>query len=141
VNYTALQQKLQSAIFAGNPPTLAQAYESWTNQWLQNHAVQDLDPYINGKNGLSKADVKDFFGKDWSDRLLGRRAYMMPFSKSDIVMYFNRALLRRYGINAPPKTWTQFAADCKKVTIIPRGQALVVKPHSTVDDRFNSGED
>jgi multiple sugar transport system substrate-binding protein len=120
-NYTALQQKEQSAIFAGNTPTLGQAYENWVQGYTRSGAVQDLGSYINGKQGLSKTAIKDFFVGDWKDGLLGKKRLMMPFSKSDIVLYFNGSLLRRHGIKSPPNTWAQFAADCKKLTVIQNG--------------------
>lgn len=116
-SYTTLLQKEQSAVFAGNTPTIGQAYEAWTSQFLKSNAIQNLGPYISGKHGLSKADIKDFFPKMWKDGELNGKHYMMPFSKSDIVLYFNRAMLRRFGITRPPATWNQFATDCKKVTI------------------------
>lgn len=123
-NYTALQQKEQSAILAGNTPTIGQAYESWVQQYMQNNAVQSLAPYINNKKtGLSSKDIGDFFKGDWADGLLGKQRVMMPFSKSDIVLYFDGPMLRRAGIKSPPNTWTQFAADCKKLTKIQDGRA------------------
>ncbi|HXT35586.1 MAG TPA: ABC transporter substrate-binding protein [Chloroflexota bacterium] len=123
-DYNALFQKEQSAIFAGNPPTLGQAYEAWGQQFIsKNNALQDLTPYIKGMNGLSAADLKDYFTGVWNDSMLNGKPYMMPFSKSDIVLYYNPALLAKYGITSPPKTWDQFAADCKKVTVISNGRA------------------
>ncbi|MDQ2742753.1 MAG: ABC transporter substrate-binding protein [Chloroflexota bacterium] len=116
-SYSTLLPKEQSAVFAGNTPTIGQAYEAWTSQFLKSHAIQDLGPYINGKHGLSAADIRDFYPKVWKDGMLGSKHYMMPFSKSDIVLYFNRAMLRHSGISRPPTTWNEFAADCKKVTV------------------------
>jgi ABC-type glycerol-3-phosphate transport system substrate-binding protein len=122
VSYTALQQKEESAILANNTPTIAQAYESWVQQYEQSGAVQNLAPYINNKkSGLSKKDIADFFVGDWRDGLLGKSRVMMPFSKSDIVLYFDGPMLRRAGIKSPPSTWTQFAADCAKLTKGPAG--------------------
>jgi ABC-type glycerol-3-phosphate transport system substrate-binding protein len=124
VNYNALFQKLQSAIFAGNPPTLAQAYEDQVEQFdTKNHAVVDLTPVIKGPQGLSTADIQDFYTSMWADGMLDGKRLMMPFSKSDIVLYYNPALLAKYGITAPPATWSQFAADCAKVTQISNGRA------------------
>ena len=115
-NYGALQQKEQSAVFANNVPTLAQGYENVVAGFVKSNAVQELTPYVNGKQGLSKKDIADFFSKDWADGLLGKQRVMMPFSKSDQVFYFDGPMLRRYGIKSPPTNYTQFAADCKKVT-------------------------
>lgn len=123
-NYTALFQKEQSAVFAGNTPTIAQAYEQYTAAFNKSHAVQNLEPYIKGKHGLSAKDIKDFFPGMWADGLLGKQRLMMPFSKSDEVMYYDGPKLRRFGIKSPPKTWAQFAADCKKVTVLDKGRPV-----------------
>jgi len=123
-NYTALNQKELSAITAGNTPTIGQAYENWVAQYMQSNAVENLAPYINNKKtGLSKADIADFFAGDWNDGLLGKQRVMMPFSKSDIVLYFDGPMLRRAGIKSPPNTWNEFAADCAKLTKIQNGRA------------------
>jgi multiple sugar transport system substrate-binding protein len=122
-NYTALQQKEQSAIFSGDVPTMGQAYENWVQQFQQSDAIENLKPYINGKNGLSKAEIADYFTGDWKDVYLGKTPLMFPFSKSDIVLYFDGRLLHKDGIKSPPTNWTQFAADCKKVTSISGGRA------------------
>ncbi|GAC1442661.1 MAG: ABC transporter substrate-binding protein [Chloroflexota bacterium] len=116
-SYNPLLQKEQSAVVAGNTPTLAQAYEEWTAQFVRSGAVENLNKYVSGKTGYTKADIKDIFPKVWADGLLGKQRYLMPFSKSDIVLYFNGPLLRKYGIKHPPKTWAEFAVDVKKVTI------------------------
>ncbi len=124
VNYNALFQKLQSAVFAGNPPTIAQAYEDQVQQFnSKNHAIEDLAPYVAGANGLSAADIKDFYTSMWADGMLDGKRLMMPFSKSDIVLYYNPALLAKYGVTKPPATWNDFAADCAKVTTIANGRA------------------
>lgn len=122
-NYTALQQKEQSAIFAGNTPTLGQAYESWVAGYIKSNAVENLAPYINNKKtGLTRAQINDFYPGMWADGLLGKQRLMMPVSKSDEVMYFDGSMLRAAGIKSAPKTWTQFAADCKKVTKLEAGR-------------------
>jgi multiple sugar transport system substrate-binding protein len=120
--YGPLFQKLQSAVFAGNPPTISQAYEDWVQQFVtKNNAIEDLTPYISGPNGLSAAEIKDFYTSDWADGLLDGKRYMMPFSKSDTVLYYNPTLLAKYGVMAPPRTWNDLATDCAKVTQINNG--------------------
>ena len=120
-NYNALLQKETGAVLSGSTPTIAQAYEEWAAPFVKSNAVQNLKPYINGKNGYSKSALKDFFPKIWKDAYLGKTPYMIPFSKSDIVLYFDGPLLHKYGIKSPPKTWAQFAKDAKKVTINKNG--------------------
>ena len=116
-NYTTLQTKTIGAIVAKDPPLIAQAYENWAAQYATGFYLSTFDSYINGANGLSKAEIADFFPKMWNDGLLadGKR-YMMPFNKSNNVLYYNKDMLKAAGITHPPTTWQEFADDCVKVT-------------------------
>ena len=41
----------------------------------------------------------------------------MPFNDTSVtVMWYNPTILKAAGIATPPKTWTEFAADCARVT-------------------------
>jgi multiple sugar transport system substrate-binding protein len=62
-NYTTLQTKTVGAIAAKDPPLIAQAYENWAAQYATGFYLSTFDSYINGSNGLSKADIADFFPK------------------------------------------------------------------------------
>src|SRR5437879_12479341 len=59
-SYDTLKTKLTAAIAANNTPTMAQVYESWASKYQQSNALESLQPYILGKNGLSANDVSDF---------------------------------------------------------------------------------
>jgi multiple sugar transport system substrate-binding protein len=123
-SYTTLFPKEQSAVLAGGLPTAGQAYENWTAQFAKSHVIANLAPYISNKSyGLSSAGIKDFFPKLWADGNLGKNRYMMPFSKSDQVLYYNPNILKATGIKSPPKTWAEFAKDSAKVTKIQDGRA------------------
>jgi ABC-type glycerol-3-phosphate transport system substrate-binding protein len=41
---------------------------------------------------------------------------MMPFNKSNIVMFYNKDMFKAAGITRPPATWQEFADDCAKLT-------------------------
>lgn len=122
-SYNALFQKEQSAIFAGNPPVMGQAYENWVAPFLQSNSVVELTPFVNGSNGLSATDIKDYYPAMWADGLMpnGKR-YMMPSSKSDVVLYYNPDILKSIGVMAAPQTWSDFAADAIKATKLTAGR-------------------
>jgi multiple sugar transport system substrate-binding protein len=123
-SYTTLFPKEQSAVLAGGLPTAGQSYENWTAQFTKSHVITDLAPYVKNKSyGLSASSIKDFFPKLWADGNLGKTRYMMPFSKSDQVLYYNPNILKSAGIKSPPKTWAEFAKDSAKVTKIQSGRA------------------
>ncbi|WP_207800912.1 stalk domain-containing protein, partial [Candidatus Cryosericum odellii] len=60
-DYTTLQTKTIGSIAAKDPPLIAQAYENWAAQYATGFYLSTFDSYINGANGLSKADIADFF--------------------------------------------------------------------------------
>jgi len=110
-SYNALLQKEQAAIFAGNPPVMGQAYEEWVAGVLKSKAVSDLTPFIAGQDGLSASAIADFFPALWADGLMpDSKRYMMPFSKRDIIFYYNPPCSRppasvarpRRGMSSPP---------------------------------------
>jgi multiple sugar transport system substrate-binding protein len=116
-NYTILQTKTIGAIAAKDPPLIAQAYENWAAQYATGFYLSTFDSYINGSNGLSKAEIADFFPKMWdSAKLADGKRYMMPFNKSNVVLYYNKDMLKAAGIAHPPATWQEFADDCVKLT-------------------------
>jgi multiple sugar transport system substrate-binding protein len=116
-NYTTLQTKTIGSIAAKDPPLIAQAYENWAAQYATGFYLSTFDSYINGANGLSKAEIADFFPKMWdSSKLADGKRYMMPFNKSNVVLYYNKDMFKAAGITHAPATWQEFADDCAKLT-------------------------
>jgi multiple sugar transport system substrate-binding protein len=106
---------LTAALAANTPPTMSQVYEEWATQYQQNNDLVDLTPYINGGNGLSQADISDFYPSLWKDGQINGKQYMLPFNKSDEVLYYNAEALAAAGMSVPT-TWDAFEADLTKVT-------------------------
>ncbi|QBD78894.1 ABC transporter substrate-binding protein [Ktedonosporobacter rubrisoli] len=114
-SYDTLQTKLTAAIAANKPPTMAQIYENWATQFQQSNALASLQPFISGKNGLSQQDLADFYPVLLKDGQIGGTQYMLPFNKSDLVLYYNADMLQKAGVQ-PPKTLQEFALDLTKLT-------------------------
>ncbi len=116
-SYNPLQQKTIAAIAAGNPPVLTQAYENWVAQYITGGYLIPMEKFVNGAEGLLKSQKEDFFKNMWNDGYLpDGKFWMLPFNKSNIVMYYNADMLKKSGISAPPKTWNEFDKDCKILT-------------------------
>jgi multiple sugar transport system substrate-binding protein len=116
-DYATLLQKTLAALAAGNPPDMAQCYENWAAKYNQSKALADLSPYINAKDGLSQSDLADVWPSMLNDAKLSGTFYMFPFNKSDSVIYYNAEMFKAAGIDRPPATWDEFAADAKKLTV------------------------
>jgi multiple sugar transport system substrate-binding protein len=116
-DYATLLQKTLAAMAAGSPPDLAQCYENWAAKYSQSRALADLTPYVNAKDGLSQDDLKDYWPTMLSDARLNGTYLMWPFNKSDSVLFYNEDMFRAAGIDHPPATWDEFAADARKLTV------------------------
>ena len=112
-SYATLKTKITAAIAAGKPPAISQVYEEWAQQFQQSNAIVSLQPFISGKNGLT--DLSDFYPSLIKDGQLNGTQYMLPFNKSDIVLYYNSDALKAAGVN-PPTTIDEMMSDLTKVT-------------------------
>ncbi|HVH63924.1 MAG TPA: ABC transporter substrate-binding protein [Candidatus Dormibacteraeota bacterium] len=115
-DYNTLNTKTLAAIAAGNPPDLAQCYENWAAKYNQSHAIADMTPYINAKDGLASSELSDYFPVFLNDGKLSGKQFMFPFNKSDFVLYYNDDLFKQAGLSGPPATWDEFFTDAKKLT-------------------------
>jgi len=116
-NYGVLLQKEQAAVAAGQPPTIAQAYENWAASFADAKAIIPIGGYVNNKKiGVKTADQQQIWKGVWQDLFLpDGKIWMWPFNKSDYVMYYNANKLAAAGQRVP-KTWVQFATVAKALT-------------------------
>ncbi|GAC1435886.1 MAG: extracellular solute-binding protein [Ktedonobacteraceae bacterium] len=114
-SYATLKTKLTAAIAAGKPPAVAQVYENWATQFQQAGSIVPLAPFISGKNGLSQTELSDFYPSLLKDGQINGKQYMMPFNKSDMVLYYNVDALKKLGLT-PPTTFSELESDFTKVT-------------------------
>ncbi len=113
--YEALSQKIMAAVAAGGPPDLAQCYEAWTANLVENGSIVPFDRFLAGADGEAlRADLVPVFldastqdGAVWS----------FPFNKSVRCLYYNQDLFREAGLAAPPRTWAEYRAWATKLTV------------------------
>ena len=117
-NYATLSQKLMAAVSAGQPPHLAQVYESWVGELRE---AGKLDPI--GEDFLPDSVLQDIFpvfleANRWGDTLV-----TFPFNKSVPVLYYNRDLFDSLGLS-PPATWEDFRAVARTLTVDENGDGI-----------------
>ncbi|OQY26667.1 MAG: hypothetical protein B6244_12945 [Candidatus Cloacimonetes bacterium 4572_55] len=115
--YQALNQKLMAALAAGQPPTLAQAYEAWTVEFHKSGALTSMTDFIEGPNGYDEESLKDILpvfieGNTWGDRM-----WSFPFNKSVRALYYNKDLFLQSGLDPekPPGTWDEYYDFSEKI--------------------------
>jgi multiple sugar transport system substrate-binding protein len=116
-NANVLQPRLLAAIQQGKPPALSQTDAFAVATYVDQGAVQDLGSYIHGRNGLSAAQIADYFPPQWQNGMYRGSMYSLPFNDTSVtVLWFNPKITAAAGITRLPRTWAEFAADCAKVT-------------------------
>jgi multiple sugar transport system substrate-binding protein/sn-glycerol 3-phosphate transport system substrate-binding protein len=117
--YGDINRKVSVSIQAGALPALAVGYESMTTGYAIAGAAIPLDPFINDPEiGLTQDDLDDFFPGMIETNIypqLDGKMYSFPFTKSVLMMYFNKRVLASAGIEEPPKTWDEFLEQCRQI--------------------------
>lgn len=145
--YPDIFRKVSASIQAGVLPAMAVSYESMTVEYIPTGAALDLDPLVGDpQTGLTQAELDDFFPaalqpNRYAD--FGGRMYSFPMAKSVLVLYYNKRVMARAGLSAPPATWDEFLDQCRKITAATGKPAHAVSVDcSTVDAMiFSRGGD
>ena len=117
--YADIFRKVSASIQAGVLPAMAVSYEPMTSEYVPTGAAVALDPHVqNPDTGFSQAELEDFYPAMLeSNRFSGHggRMYSFPLYKSVLMLYFNRKVLEAAGLDAPPATWEDFLAQCRRI--------------------------
>lgn len=107
------QQKLLAALKAGTPPTLAQVEVHSMPVFASTGKLMDLTSFMNGS---SVDNPSNFLNGMLVSTQLNGHYYGVPLNRSVPVLYYNKTLFSKAGISQPPTTWTELAADARKLT-------------------------
>jgi len=119
--YQALSQKIMAAVAAGQPPVLAQAYEAWTGELIENGSAEPLNPYIEGANGLTSAELDDFVPGMLDNNSWDGTVYSFPFNKSVRAIYWNRDIFAGEGLDRAPADWAEYEDYARRMTVDTNG--------------------
>ncbi|MFF9173945.1 ABC transporter substrate-binding protein [Streptomyces sp. NPDC014793] len=113
--------KINQALRAGGdraPDVISSFTTNNVGKFCSSGALIDLNPFF-AKAGI---DPETTFPKAMNEytRFDGDRC-TAPLLGDAYGLYYNRTAFRKAGITAPPKTWSEFEADAKKLTV-PRGE-------------------
>jgi ABC-type glycerol-3-phosphate transport system substrate-binding protein len=113
-NYTALFEKEDAEVAAGNTPTIGMAYESYAQTWA---TAQKIVPIQDLAGSNAPAEYSTFYTGIQKDlKLPDGNIWMWPLGKSLQLQALNETQLAAAGIASAPTTWTQWATDLAAVT-------------------------
>ncbi|MGW3359160.1 ABC transporter substrate-binding protein [Streptomyces bungoensis] len=109
--------KINQALRSGGdraPDVISSFTTNNVGKFCSSGALVDLGPFF-GKSGIDPAKT---FPKAMNEytRFDGNRC-AVPLLGDAYGLYYNKTAFEKAGITAPPKTWSQFEADAKKLTI------------------------
>ncbi|MEA1973410.1 MAG: extracellular solute-binding protein, partial [Candidatus Cloacimonadota bacterium] len=117
--YQALSQKVMASIQADTQPDISQVYESWTSEMIDGNVIVSIEDLIKDDPNFTDEDLDDIFDVFIKSNTINGKLWSFPFNKSVRVMYYNKDLFFKYGLdpNKPPITWQDFRTYAKKLTI------------------------
>jgi multiple sugar transport system substrate-binding protein len=116
--YEALSQKLMAAVAAGGPPDIAQCYEAWSANLIDNGSVVAFTELLRGPDGLSAESEADIYPMFLSGSSRDGVLWSFPFNKSVRCLYYNKDLFREAGLDPerPPLSWREYREFARKLT-------------------------
>lgn len=117
----ALQQKLDAAITAGNPPDISWLHSGEHEQFVRANAIYNMQDFIDGPNGLSQEEMDDFFPimKTYMEYNFDGQWWALPVNATSMVLIYNADLVREAGLdpdNLNVRTWDDFGNFTAKLT-------------------------
>lgn len=134
-NYDTTKQKAEAAAQAGHPPAVVVMSANFTADLAINDAIMPMDELFKyGSNGDATEYLKaNFWPAVQQNAIYQGKAYSMPFHNSTPVLYYNKDLFAKAGIEHPPTTWKEFREDAAKLTDAKHGQWGVMLPSTNND--------
>ncbi len=121
-NYATLSQKIMGAVASNKPPVMAQVYESWAAELLENNKLVPIQEFL---PFFEDSVLEDIWPPLIEDNLFDSTLVSFPFNKSVPVFYYNQDLFEEFGIDSFPKTWEEFREVCKKLTVDRDGDGTI----------------
>ena len=111
VDWNNHEMLVKTGIVNGNPYDVAFFWPERMVEFTRDNMAMDLTPYLEANNGAWK---KTFNPKLLALGEVNGHYYSIPIHISGSVMYYNKAILKKYGIT-PPVTIDDYVAAAKKL--------------------------
>lgn len=116
-------QKLMTSIAGKVPPDLVRQDRFTIGDWASRDTFVPLDGHLadpkrNAPDDPWRIDPKEYYPACWAEAVYGGRVYAIPDSTDDRLLYWNRDLFRKAGLDPerPPRTWEELEEFSEKLT-------------------------
>ena len=110
-----MRDKLLTAIAGDAGPDIAQIDQFWCPELAEADSIVKMWDYIEADPGFNPEDVH---AKAWETGTYKGEVWTMPFSMSNIALYYNKDMFRAAGLDPekPPTTWDEMVEYAQKLT-------------------------
>ncbi|SDF10376.1 carbohydrate ABC transporter substrate-binding protein, CUT1 family (TC 3.A.1.1.-) [Thermus arciformis] len=108
--YDAYQQKVAAAIPAGQGPDVVNLYYGWAPTWVKAGYLVPLP-----EEWSARVD-REFVSMVQAVKI-GEKVYGVPTAVRSLALFYNKDLFRQAGLSGPPRSWDEFLAAAKKLTV------------------------
>lgn len=109
--YNAYNQKVASAIPAGQGPDVVNLYYGWLLSYMKAGYLQPLPT-----SAVDPAQIKQDFVPMVQAAVVDGKLWGLPTAVRTLALFYNKDLFKQAGISGPPTTWNQFQQDAVKLT-------------------------
>ena len=117
VPWDTLLQKLTTDISGGANADIAIIATRWLVDFVKQGVAEPLDSYMTPE--FKQRFIQTFL----TPSIMDGKTYGLPIAASARAMYYNKELLKKAGIAAPPQTWDELKADAAKIKALGGGVA------------------
>ena len=114
-NYNDARIKALAALKSGKPAQLSVMFSIDIYELIEQYAIVPFDDLVSTYE--DKAWLYSFYPTLMENGVTDGIVWGIPFQRSTIVMYYNKDLFRKAGINPnnPPETWSELVSHGKKI--------------------------
>lgn len=114
-SYDTLAKKVLASLVANEAPDISQNYETLTQKFIRHHKIVCLDDLIASETEDIKSDIIPVL---LENNTFDGKLFSFPFNKSVPVLYYNKDLFARVGLDPSrgPETLEELFSYCRKIT-------------------------
>jgi ABC-type glycerol-3-phosphate transport system substrate-binding protein len=133
-----MRDKLFIAIAGDAAPDLTQIDQFWSSELADAGAIIPMERFLKADPAFGQEDI---WPLAWKTATYEDVIWSMPFSLSNIALYYNRWLFYKAGLDpdAPPTTWEELEAVATTLTQDTDGDSIVDQWGLSIPMRANRG--
>ena len=112
--WTAAHEKILTAFVGDATPDVAQLGNTWVPELVALGALDALDDQVAQSAAVDQAD---FFPGIWDTNIIDGQLYGVPWYVDTRLLFYRKDLLERAGYPEPPRTWTEWRAAMRRLSV------------------------